>query len=612
MALYLVGENIDKDRAHYLTETGRGVQLMRGIYVDADDDVEEVVLRHAVRIARYLYPRAYLSGASAILLAPTRDGRLFLSARRKQRTRIRSLEIIQNEAPSHPSVARAIVGDDLGEFPVPVSAIRQRFLEAFRLRSEHASSIDETMREAIAARLVEEYGSQPAAADAVFALARENEWSREAEQAERYLRRMPAMAPVANQAALNLIVAWHGEPVGNLTHDGFEWRWRSSDPNGPALVRQTTPGLLPPFIEALLPEGWLNRVLNNQDVRSELRSGKRYMSNITIVEHQEELARLPADILTTPLHAFTKGALFTGSYAGPGRGDLEHSFEQNLADIFKRRETPRLSGVQIKAPMFLDADGRLSPSTETPFTHILKPAGTSGFEALPAIEWQSMELGRAAGLVVPAIALVQMPDELPAALLVERFDIRVGPNDGRRLALEDMSSVLDVPASEKYTGTFERIAAALRPLSTDPDADLIVLLKRAVFSWLIADGDMHLKNMAVLKIADPGARTFTSVRMAPLYDAVSTRVFPHLEHDHMALKLSDKDERLKRADFRRFAATAGISANAAEQAMDDVAQRIEQGLKNLVLPEQLTDGSISAESAEKMREIVFQQLAAFS
>jgi serine/threonine-protein kinase HipA len=43
--------------------------------------------------------------------------------------------------------------------------LRQRFLEAFRLRSEHAASIDEDMREAIAARLIEEYGSAQAAAD---------------------------------------------------------------------------------------------------------------------------------------------------------------------------------------------------------------------------------------------------------------------------------------------------------------------------------------------------------------------------------------------------------------------------------------------------------------
>ena len=97
MALHLVGENLDKARSHYLAQTGRLVQLMRGIYVDADDDIDATVLKHAVRIAKYLYPQAYLSAASAALPGPTRDGRLFLSARRKQRTRIRVLEIIQEE-----------------------------------------------------------------------------------------------------------------------------------------------------------------------------------------------------------------------------------------------------------------------------------------------------------------------------------------------------------------------------------------------------------------------------------------------------------------------------------------------------------------------------------
>ncbi len=146
MALHLVGETLDKTRSHYMAETGKLVQLMRGIYVDADDDIDATVLKHAVRIAKYLYPQAYLSAASAALLGPTRDGRLFLSARRKQRTRIRALEIIQNEAPKHPSVGDAVVDDGMGEFRVSVSSIRQRFLEAFRLRSEHAASIDEEMR----------------------------------------------------------------------------------------------------------------------------------------------------------------------------------------------------------------------------------------------------------------------------------------------------------------------------------------------------------------------------------------------------------------------------------------------------------------------------------
>ena len=111
--LYLIGENFDKTRAHYQAKTGKIVQLMRGIYVDSADDIDTVILRHAVRIARYLYPRAYLSAASAVLLAPMRDGRLFVSGPRSQRTPIRGLEIIQNVAPKHPSTASAIIEDGI-------------------------------------------------------------------------------------------------------------------------------------------------------------------------------------------------------------------------------------------------------------------------------------------------------------------------------------------------------------------------------------------------------------------------------------------------------------------------------------------------------------------
>jgi serine/threonine-protein kinase HipA len=58
MALHLVGETLDKARSHYMAETGKLVQLMRGIYVDVDDDIDAAVLKHAVRIVRYLYLQA--------------------------------------------------------------------------------------------------------------------------------------------------------------------------------------------------------------------------------------------------------------------------------------------------------------------------------------------------------------------------------------------------------------------------------------------------------------------------------------------------------------------------------------------------------------------------
>ena len=603
MTLHLVGETLDKTRSHYMAETGKLVQLMRGIYVDAAaaDDIDDIVLRHAVRIAKYLYPRAYLSAASSILLAPTRDGRLFLSGRRKQRTRIRTLEIIQNEAPKQPSVGDAVVDDGMGEFHVRVSSIRQRFLEAFRLRSEHAASIDEETRAMIAIRLIEEYGSAQVAADALWALARENDWHREAELAERYLRHRPPTTAVRNEAALNLIVAWHGAPIGHLTHDGFEWRWKPVEHGGPPLIRQTMPGRLPPFIVSLLPEGWLEQVLKNQDERALLRSGKRYMSNITIVEQAAELAALPPDVLLTQLETYTKDGAFTGRYAGPGRSDIETSFEHNLAQIYARADTPRLSGVQIKAPMYLDPDGMLSPSSGKPFTHILKPAGTGSYDALPLVEWTAMALGRAAGLAAPATALVAMPDNMSPALIVERFDIRESLPDKRMIALEDLCSVLDLPASAKYDGTIERVARAVRPLSTAPDDDLLIIVKRALFAWLIADGDMHLKNMALLKTAEPKGRQFRSVRMAPLYDAVTTRVFPNLRHDRMALKLNGKDDNLRRADFRTFAATAGLRAAAADAAIDEMVRGMGGGIDRIALPEAIEH---TAEAAKVVKEML--------
>ncbi len=608
MPLQLVGETIDKTRSHYLAETGKLIQLMRGIYVDVTDDVDATVLAHAVRIARYLYPHTYLSAASAIALAPTRDGRLFLSGRRNLRTRIRGLEIIQNVAPKRPALGTAVVADSLGEFRIQASSIRQRFLEAFRVRSEHAATIDEEAREALAARLIEEFGTPKAASDALWALARENEWFREGEAAERFLDRNPAAVQPANVAALSLTVAWHGIPVGELKHDGFEWRWTAIPGTGPALIRQTTPGRLPPFIVSLLPEGWLEAVLKDNDERAILRSGQRYMSNITIVQTREQLTRLPADILVTRLEQFVADNVFTGTYAGPGRKDIELTFEENLARIYEHTDTPRLSGVQIKAPMHLEASGVISPAIGTPFTHILKPAGIGGFEFLPLVEWTALALAKQVGFDVPATALMAMPDDMPPALLVERFDVRQGASDTSLLAMEEICSVLDLPPEAKYDGTMERVARHVRALSTAVDEDMLLIVKRALFAWLIADGDMHLKNMALLKTAELGSERFRTVRVAPLYDAVTTRVFPRLGKDRMALKVNGKDERLRRADFKALASTAGLQAAPVDAAIDEMAGRLARAVGSVALPGSLRYPPAGEEIITRMLKICREQV----
>jgi len=412
-----------------------------------------------------------------------------------------------------------------------------------------------------------------------------------------------------NEAALDLTVAWHQDPIGHLRHDGFEWRWTALDKKIPPLVRQTTPGKLPPFIVSLLPEGWLESVLKDKDERATLRSGKRYMSNITIVENEAELKTLPEDVLKTRLVQYSKDGIFTGTYAGPGKGSLNDTFERNLARMFESKETPRLSGIQIKAPLYLDEQAKLLPSTGNPFTHIFKPAGTSGFEALPIVEWLCLTLARACGFDVPAIALINMPDQLPPALVVERFDIREGENDRRMLALEDFCSVLELPTQSKYDGTIDRVARHVRSLSTAADEDITTIIRRALFAWLIADGDMHLKNMALLKVAEPGEEKFDSVRMAPMYDAVTTRVFPNLAHDRMALKLNGKDDKLRRIDFKTVATRTGLKAATADETIDGMIAAMKNAVDKVSMPVLAHYGP---DVAGQVLDIVRSRLAGFN
>jgi len=107
----------------------------------------------------------------------------------------------------------------------------------------------------------------------------------------------------------------------------------------------------------------------------------------------------------------------------------------------------------------------------------------------------------------------------------------------------------------------------------------------------IADGDMHLKNMALLKTVEPGDRQFRSVRMAPLYDAVSTCEFPKLKHDRLALKLNENDDNLRRADFRALATTAGLRAGDADAAVESVLQKLGRAVDTIAIPKaiDLTD-----------------------
>jgi serine/threonine-protein kinase HipA len=180
------------------------------------------------------------------------------------------------------------------------------------------------------------------------------------------------------------------------------------------------------------------------------------------------------------------------------------------------------------------------------------------------------------------------------------------------IALEDMCSVLGLSTEAKYRSTMERVARAVRPLSTAPEEDVILILKRALFAWLVADGDMHLKNMALLKVAEPGDASFRAVRIAPLYDAVTTRVFLRLERDRLALKLNGKDDNLGRTDFRVFAGTAGLKAGDADAAIDDILSLLRVAVGEINLPEAMDYSEPAKNMATQLLELCRSRIASMS
>jgi serine/threonine-protein kinase HipA len=90
--------------------------------------------------------------------------------------------------------------------------------------------------------------------------------------------------------------------------------------------------------------------------------------------------------------------------------------------------------------------------------------------------------------------------------------------------------------------------------------------------------------LELLETAEPGARQFSTVRFAPLYDAVTTRVFPNLAGDRMALKLNGKDDRLTRKDFITLARTIDLPVTRAEALISETTARLGEAAPNLALP----------------------------
>jgi serine/threonine-protein kinase HipA len=217
-----------------------------------------------------------------------------------------------------------------------------------------------------------------------------------------------------------------------------------------------------------------------------------------------------------------------------------------------------LAGVQLKFSAVKEKSGGLTiPAEGTGGSWIVKLPSTV-FEGVPENEFAMMELARRIGIEVPETALVPLskiaglPDGVATAgrnaFAIRRFD-RLP--QGGTVHMEDFAQVFGVYPENKYKkANYRSIARVLWIETGAPGIEEFV--RRLVFTALIGNGDMHLKNWSLIYPDGRGAR------LSPAYDFVST--VGYMKNEELALNFTNSKTfaHVTIDGFVRFAAKAGL------------------------------------------------------
>ncbi|QWD67102.1 type II toxin-antitoxin system HipA family toxin [Polynucleobacter sp. MWH-Aus1W21] len=347
-----------------------------------------------------------------------------------------------------------------------------------------------------------------------------------------------------------LNVWFFGECVGVLTQDeGYlsfqylpEWlKSKNAKPLSQSLPLRAEPfgdKIAKPFFAGLLPEG---------DKRAAV-------ANILKVSSKNDFALLDG------IGGECAGALILlePGQTPPAEAHASDSIEwleedQLLAVLEKLPKRPllagesglrlSLAGAQEKLPVVarevFGKDGLSHfeiglPKNNIPSSYILKPE-ISGVDGSVYNEAFCLALAGQLKLDAATAKIGKIKDK--TYLLVERYD-RILDGNGQltRLHQEDFCQALGIAPELKYQNeggpTIADGFALVRKVTTPSAPNLLRLLDHIIFNCLVGNNDAHAKNFSLLY-------SQSGIQLAPLYDVLSTAVYPDLS-DSMAMKIGSK------------------------------------------------------------------------
>lgn len=242
-------------------------------------------------------------------------------------------------------------------------------------------------------------------------------------------------------------------------------------------------------------------------------------------------------------------------------------------------------GVQKKLSLHLLSDTASPRLTlvDYPTGYILKPQ-VADFEALPQAEHLVMSMADATGIATVPHALICQNGEI--AYLTKRIDRRFGENSVELLAMEDFCQLDRRLTEDKYRGSYERCAKVIRQYSSRKQLDLSELFLRLVFSYVVGNSDMHLKNFSLIE-PEVGSGRYV---LSAAYDLLPVNVVMPEDTEEFALAMNGKKQNLRKKDFLVFADACGIQKNAAEKMIAKVLSMKERYLllcEESLLPDHL-------------------------
>ncbi len=224
-----------------------------------------------------------------------------------------------------------------------------------------------------------------------------------------------------------------------------------------------------------------------------------------------------------------------------------------------------ISGAQEKVSLRLSDDESRLEIAPRFGRYILKP-DPARFAFVPQNEHLTMCLAALTGIEVPPFGLVELQGGA-IAYLVKRFDRQ---DDGTKLAVEDFCQLAEKPIRDKYDGSGELCVRILRKFATEPIIEIRKLFQMLLFTWWVANGDHHLKNLSMFTQLN-GRRQLT-----PAYDLLCTRL--PIPGDSLSLTIGGKKSNLTRKSWMEFANYCQIPPKAAIRLLNQQADVLDQAV----------------------------------